>query len=555
MSNHRYQDAEMRESIESNDLATSSVTSEQSTSVIGALMKRFREAAPAPPGRRQAPVNMADMWWIDKNKKGVNTINRKENGEPTTVDDFIRESIESEDLGDADPLPRTGLGLGRTLQQRHDGGNLPKLHAAGGGGRGGGGGGAWQQYGENALGERFRVPLNPLNPFGQSASISQLSASQASGLGSLDTGASLDNLDLDAYANELLEKCDAIVDEFRTARVGAGAAGTGQGDGEGVVQLSLAEQVKWQSSEEGIRRAREQHLQQAGGGSSGASRENTTSDSPGPSSAEKELYAVEELDLVDGSPVADNIHVRRMLYSGNQAHDRPAIATDEDEIAATSVVIFPEKSPRSPPRTASGASAYRKIKSSSRTPNTGGTATTHVDTAASLVSNQRDSGSVFPLYLSSSGEQSQAELSHRSKGSTGRAGGGRNTSHSTRSSVSAFEMVQGEEGEVTVSFDASQIIRIPEMEGEEEEYEDQESSGRRQSQSPYLEVSQSMDGEVSVRASVDYRRSSASSLTRKAVAVEDVEAFLEDPVVSHLWGLLCRVRERLAAAAVAAAST
>jgi len=573
MSNHRYRDFEARDSI---DLEASSASSDQSISVIGALMKRFREAAPAPPGRRKAPVSVEEMWWIDKdkNKKSSVNVNFAGNGsrlKERDVEDFIRESIESDGMGDGESMPRKGLphGMGRTLLQRHDGGNLPTLRAAGGGGgeEGGGGGGVWQQYGASTIEENSRTPLNP---FGQSVTISQLSASQASasGLGSMDPDPYA-SMDLDAYANELLEKCDAIVGEFR-AGAGAGArseAGRGREPARSRGERSaLAEQVAWQSAEDGIQNARTQHLKQAGN-SNGNINSNSNSNSnaaasPGGGEDSREMYQVEELDLFDGSPGSDNVHVQKMQYIGQEAsnnkHLTSAISTEEDEISGTSVVIFPGKSPKSPPRTVSGTSAYRKSKPtqthSSRTPTTVGTAAgTQVDSATSK-SNQRDSGSVFPLYLSSSGELtqlSQTDLSQRSQGVTSRRG--RNTSQSMQSSVnaSAFDMVEGEEGEVTVSFDASQILRIPEMDlenvGDKDGGEEERESGSGRGLSPYLEVSQSHDGEVSVRASMDMRLSSPSP--RKAVALKDVEAFLEDPVVSHLWSLLCGVRGRIATVA------
>ena len=56
----------LRDSLD-NASQPASVLTEESTSVVASLIKRFRDGKPAPPEERRRPVTKEDMWWIEPN--------------------------------------------------------------------------------------------------------------------------------------------------------------------------------------------------------------------------------------------------------------------------------------------------------------------------------------------------------------------------------------------------------------------------------------------------------------------------------------------------------
>ena len=521
----------LRDSGELNPSLVSSLSTEQSVSVIGALMKRFREGVPAPPEQRDAPVKREEMWWI-----------HGKNGRP--VDAMIRESIESErsagrggaaDYGNGasdvegspNPrvLPRT-LGFGATAQQRHDGGNMPTMYD-----------GVEPSPSQRNIGVDYMQQQLRNNPFYPSMSMSQLSASQGSS--NFGGGGSID--DLDNYADALLDKCDAFIDQARAHQSGGGSGGSGQSPSSKAVN----EVDVGASMDDQIRHAYGLHMQQVQVQLSG-SRDFTSPAGKEPTGTEE--YRVEELELEEGSPDghlaglqwhrvrhntlasdgdaedAGGAAVPNTAVTDTDAYDdvatasgtaaTPQSAVTRSEMKNTSELIFPAKSPQSPPRIRVSPSPQGRVHHH------------HRDEVQSV---ERDS-SIFPMYLSSSGDMTEKSAASRRSGNN----------------LSAFSVVETDGNEVKVSLNASQILQIPEEEDQDNDKLGFMKETKRGLASPTTLLEQAADGEVRVSMSLEAVRLSQSRQVQQArVEFGDVEPFLGDKVLNHLWEALCEVRRHI----------
>jgi hypothetical protein len=478
-----------RDSLEFNSFEKDegSVSTAPSTSVIGTLMKRFREAAPAPPDVREAPVKKEEMWWISgKNGRQVDTIIRESidsGNEGIMSHHFI--SSQEEDGGS--PKPRAMLGFGATMRQRHDGGNLPRMHRD-----------------DAAIEPTLQHRSQPVQHY---PSMSMSALSNSMGFGSIGDTASIE--DLDEYADALLEKCDAFIGYNPNETV---PLNTDQNLGNSNKRANLAQELTRESIEQNIRYAHERHLKQSSG-----------NDSP----VGKEVYEVEVFDVEDGSPVNTNLQWQRIRHNtitSNEGDAETEISPKSEftrsEMKNTSELIFPAKSPQSPPRVRVSPEPRRHQRQQQQVQYGQGN-------SSDIRSTERDS-SIFPMYLSSSGD-----ITAMSTASSRKA-----------ANQSAFSLVEVDGDEVKVSLNASQILKIPE-EDEEVVYEDSSKGGHAGYSSPTL-FEQSADGEVRVSISYEAVRTSQSQQLKQArVELSDVEPYLSDKVLAHLWQALCEVRRHI----------
>ncbi len=550
--------------MDSFDLATNSTSSEKSTSVIAALMKRFREAPPAPPEKRQLSINREDLWWIG------NRETTARNDKIGRTDDYARNHVEECVIED-ESHPRVGLGLSRTLQGRHDGGNEPN--------------GIWQQYGTS---DNTRIPLNPFAP------LANVAASQVSAIAPvIETD---DSVDLDAYAAQLLEKCEEFVRDFNTTPATSTVLSSEEiiskhqiqalkftsepkyyssdTSGTGPERTDLAEMIRQQSTRDGILAAYDLHMQQVGASSS----------------QELGISTDDSGSLVGQNQVLEvAVHAAGLGVYSVEAEDT---LPSEHEIAATSVVIFPEQSARSPPRYFESADVHGtvqrrrlRMQSSPAVPVVTSAATEGnvfnsknatiqaSPTAARLMpasSPKTGDSLIFPLYLSSSGELSRRDESHLRTTTTytkediarmsasGHIGTEITHAHGVNSVTSAFELARDIEGEVTVSMsmDSEQLLR----------YQTQNNAATTISDDGAVGVSQELDGEVTVRGSSTFDRSALSSVLTASLDTlalpvlreeskdkpvplswTDVAPYADDEVTIKLWGMLCDVRAKIAA--------